>query len=57
MRPLTSQNQYNHRGIVPDPKKAGWLKYDKEAYIKILKQEAQKRQSHAISALGYTVNL
>jgi hypothetical protein len=41
---LTSQNQYNRRGLVPDPEKPGWLKYDKEAYIKILKQEAQKRQ-------------
>ena len=32
------------RGLVPDPEKPGWLKYDKEAYIKIIKQEAQKRQ-------------
>jgi hypothetical protein len=41
---LTSQNQYIHRGLVPNPEKPGWLKYDKEEYIKILKQEAQKRQ-------------
>jgi hypothetical protein len=44
IRPLTSQNQYIRRGLVPDPEKPGWLKYDKEAYIKILKQEARKRQ-------------
>ena len=44
IRPLTSQNQYIRRGLVPDPEKPGWLKYDKEAYIKILKQEAQKRR-------------
>jgi len=44
LRPLTSQNQYKDRGLVPDPKKPGWLKYDKEKYIEILKQEAQKRQ-------------
>jgi len=44
LRPLSSQNQYIGRGYVPDPEKPGWLKYDKEAYIKIIKQEAQKRQ-------------
>ena len=44
IRPLTSQNQYNRRGLVPNPEKPGWLKYDKEKYIEILKQEAQKRQ-------------
>ena len=44
LRPLTSQNQYKDRGLVPDPKKPGWLKYDKEKYIEILKHEAQKRQ-------------
>ena len=44
IRPLTSQNQYKRRGLVPDPEKPGWLKYDKEKYIEILKQEAQKRQ-------------
>jgi hypothetical protein len=43
-RPLTSQNQYKRRGLVPDPEKPAWLKYDKEKYIKILKQEVQKRQ-------------
>jgi hypothetical protein len=42
--PLTSQNQYKRRGLVPDPDNPGWLKYVKENYVKILKQEAQKRQ-------------
>ena len=27
IRPLTSQNQYKRRGLVPDPEKPGWLKY------------------------------
>ena len=36
--------EYNSRGLVPNPEKPDWLKYDKEKYIKILKQEAQKRQ-------------
>ena len=40
---LTSQNQDTHRGFVPDPDRPGWMKYDKEEYLKILKQEAQNR--------------
>jgi hypothetical protein len=36
--------QYIHRGYVPDSERPERLKYDKEEYIKILKQEAQKRQ-------------
>ena len=40
---LTSQNQDTHRGYVPDPDRPGWMKYDREEYLKILKQEAQKR--------------
>ena len=40
---LTSQNQDTDRGFVPDPDRPGWKKYDKEEYLKILKQEAQKR--------------
>ena len=43
IRPLNSQNQYTRRGYVPDPDKPGWFKYDKEEYIKIIQQEAQKR--------------
>ena len=42
--PLDSQNQYTARGFVPDPDKPGWMKHDKEEYIKLRKQEAQKRQ-------------
>lgn len=34
---------YRNRGYVPNPDKEGWLKYDKEAYKKLLKSEAQKR--------------
>jgi hypothetical protein len=41
---LTSQNQYTHRGYVPDPQKPGWMKYDEKEYLKTLKIEAQKRQ-------------
>jgi hypothetical protein len=40
---LTSQNQATRRGYVPDPDRPGWMKYDDEEYLKILKQEAQKR--------------
>lgn len=40
---MNSQNQYTRRGYVPDPDKHGWFKYDKEEYIKIIQQEAQKR--------------
>ncbi|HEY6668515.1 MAG TPA: hypothetical protein VI033_05110 [Candidatus Nitrosopolaris sp.] len=40
---LTSQNQGIHRGYVPDPDRPGQWKYDNEEYLKILKQEAQKR--------------
>jgi hypothetical protein len=43
IRPLNSQNEYTSRGYVPDPDKPGWLKYDKEEYIKIIQKEAQKR--------------
>jgi hypothetical protein len=43
MKALTSQNQYTHRGYVPDQEKPGWLKYDREEHIKIRQQEAQKR--------------
>jgi cytochrome c2 len=42
--PLSSLYQCTRGGYVPDSEKPGRLKYDKEAYIKILKQEAQKRQ-------------
>ena len=42
--PLSSLYQCTRGGYVPDPERPGWLKYDKEKYIKILKQEAQKRQ-------------
>jgi hypothetical protein len=41
---LNSQDQYRYRGYIPNPGKPGWLIYNKEEYIKILKQEAQKRQ-------------
>lgn len=41
---LTSQNQHRRRGYIPDPQKPGWLKYDREEYIKILQLEARKRQ-------------
>ena len=40
---LTSQNQDTHRGRVPDPDRPEWMKFDKEEYLKLLKQEAQKR--------------
>ena len=40
---LTSQNQDTGRGFVPDPDRPGWMKYDREEYLKILKQEAQNR--------------
>lgn len=40
IRPLNSQNEYTSRGYVPDPDKPGWLKYDKEEYIKIIQKEA-----------------
>ena len=40
---LTSQNQFTRRGVVPDPDRPGQWKYDREEYLKILKQEAQKR--------------
>ena len=40
---LTSQNQYTRRSFVPDPDMPGQWKYDNEEYLKILKQEAQKR--------------
>jgi predicted nucleic-acid-binding Zn-ribbon protein len=44
IKSLGSQYRHAHAGYVPDPDKPGWLKYDEEKYIKILKQEAQKRQ-------------
>jgi hypothetical protein len=40
---LTSQNQDTHRGYVPDQDRPGWNKYDREEYLKVLKQEAQWR--------------
>jgi hypothetical protein len=40
---LTSQNQDTHRGYVPDPDRPGWMKYDREEYLKLVKQEAQNR--------------
>jgi hypothetical protein len=43
IKSLDSQYKHAHAGYVPDPDKPSWLKY-KEKYIKILKQEAQKRQ-------------
>ena len=42
--PLSSLYQCTRGGYVPDLERSGWLKYDEEKYIKILKQEAQKRQ-------------
>ena len=44
IKSLGLQYKHAHAGYVPDPDKPGWLKYDEEKYIKILKQEAQKRQ-------------
>jgi hypothetical protein len=41
---FNSQDQYRHRGYIPDPERPGWMIYNKEEYIKILKHEAQKRQ-------------
>jgi hypothetical protein len=41
---LTSQNYHRRRGYVPDPKKPGWLKYDRKEYIETLQWEARKRQ-------------
>lgn len=43
LAPLDSQNQYRLRGYVPDPDKPGWLKYDKEEYYRLRRQEALKR--------------
>jgi hypothetical protein len=40
---LTSQNQFTHRGFVPDPDRPGRMIYNKEEYLKTLKQEAKKR--------------
>jgi hypothetical protein len=44
LKPLDSQNQYSKRNFVPNPDKPGWLKYDKEEYVKLRKREAQTRQ-------------
>ena len=41
---VDSQRKFRSRGFVPNPEKPGWLKYDREAYIKLLKSEAQKRK-------------
>ena len=41
---LTSQNYRRRSGCVPDPQKSGWLKYDREEYIKALQLEVLKRQ-------------
>jgi hypothetical protein len=43
MEALTSQNKYTRRGYVSDPERPGWLNYDRDEYIKIRQQEAQKR--------------
>ena len=40
---LTSQNQFTRRGVVPDPDRPGRMIYNKEEYLKTLKQEAKKR--------------
>jgi integrase len=40
---VDSLKKFRLRGYVPDPEKPGWLKYNKEAYIELLKSEAQKR--------------
>lgn len=40
---VDSQAPPGRQGLVPDPQRPGWAKYDKKAYIKILKSEAQKR--------------
>jgi hypothetical protein len=42
---LSSQNQRGRTGYIPDPQKLGWLKYDREEYIKILQLEARKCQN------------
>jgi hypothetical protein len=44
LKPLDSQNQYSNRNFVPDPDKPGWVKYDKEEYVKLRKREARTRQ-------------
>jgi hypothetical protein len=41
---IDSKRKFRTRGFVPDREKPGWLKYDKEAYIELLKSEAHKRQ-------------
>ena len=40
---VDSQRIFRNRGYVPHPEKPGWLKYDREAYLELLKSEAQKR--------------
>jgi hypothetical protein len=44
LRHLTSKNQTTLSGYVPDPDKPGFLKYDKEAYVKWLRSNAAKQQ-------------
>ena len=39
---LDSKKKYRSRGHVPDPEKPGWWKYDRVAYIELLKSETEK---------------
>jgi hypothetical protein len=43
-RKLSSKNQFRRRGWVPNPDRAGYLKYDKEAYLKLISSEAERQQ-------------
>ena len=55
---VESQQKHRRRGWIRDPEKPGWAKYDPEAYIKIVKSEAEKRKERmrkAISARGLEV--
>lgn len=41
---LTVDRGWDHRGLVKDPDKPGWLKYDWKAYMELLLSEAEKRK-------------
>lgn len=41
---VDSRRKFRSRGFVPNPDKPGWLKYDKDAYLELLRSEAQKRK-------------